>query len=420
VLLGRKVDWSKPESTKVMEDTLETQHHELFDMKLNSPLYAGMKLANGEAVKMTPDELRILNSNERTTPNLGIIKTLADLSVVGVQDIPNAKVENAFIENGKVSIKLDIPSLNNSLTNATLSKQLMSIAVGAAEGVGAAPGWTPASTHWQDIGEFTKNATVFSDCCQGAVGDCWFISALAAVAWSLPYSIVHRTHAESAADESQHMNQLQFFHKGYGRDGPNDNPILVTDKLLVNNASNSLIYAYSRNAGELWPGIYEKAFAYWSGPEKNDMPNITSLSGGDPALALAQLTGRKPQYFQVQPRTPDALWGLVRSNSASYRTINPMTAWTYASGAQYTWGSGIAANHAYTILGWAWQNNKMYIVLRNPWGFFEPSNGNTYNGVLTFFDVDFWRPINMINNDGVFAIEAATFKNYYAWIGLAV
>jgi hypothetical protein len=70
-------------------------------------------------------------------------------------------------------------------------------------------------------------------------------------------------------------------------------------------------------------------------------------------------------------------------------------------------------------LGWAYQNSKKYIVLRNPWGVTEPAGLNSYQGVLSFFDKTFWRPITMIGNDGVFAIEANSFQNLFAGLGVA-
>jgi hypothetical protein len=44
---------------------------------------------------------------------------------------------------------------------------------------------------------------------------------------------------------------------------------------------------------------------------------------------------------------------------------------------------------------------------------------NAYPGLLAFFDASFWSPINTINNNGVFALEASAFKNYFAGLGVA-
>jgi len=165
--------------------------------------------------------------------------------------------------------------------------------------------------------------------------------------------------------------------------------------------------------------LYEKAFAKWCTQNQGDCPNILDTASGYSDIAMAQLTDTTPFYYDTWSRSPDELWGIVRENSVAFKTVNPMTANTYSSGDQYN-GSNIVACHAYTCLGWAMSNGKKYIVLRNPWGWNEPSGtGNTYDGLLTFFDTSFWRPINMVNSDGVFALEISAFKYYYAALCVA-
>jgi hypothetical protein len=114
----------------------------------------------------------------------------------------------------------------------------------------------------------------------------------------------------------------------------------------------------------------------------------------------------------------DDILGLVRTNCLSFRTINPMTAWTYGSSDIYR-GSNVVANHAYTILGWAGQGDKQYLVLRNPFGVTEPIGLNAYPGLLSFFDSSFWRPLEMVDKNGVFALEPSAFKEYFAGLGIA-
>ena len=38
-ITGRTFDWTKPESIHILEETLEKNYSELFDIKNNSPLY---------------------------------------------------------------------------------------------------------------------------------------------------------------------------------------------------------------------------------------------------------------------------------------------------------------------------------------------------------------------------------------------
>ncbi|KAE8444311.1 hypothetical protein EG329_000621 [Mollisiaceae sp. DMI_Dod_QoI] len=378
VVLGKTLDWSLPETAKVVSDALETDYNELFDMKFNSPIYAGLVLnKEGQTEIIKPAEMTFLKDVDRLTPSFSIIKKVSDLQQFGIKDIASAPVQQAWLDKGKINLVLEAPP------------------------------------PLKDIGEFFKDSTQFNDPVQGALADCWLIAALAAVAWADPYAIVERNRS-TGTDDISHTNAIQFYSQPGGRDAPTK-MVEATDAVIVN-SSNNILYCRSREGGEIWPDVYEKAFAKWTTQNTTDQPDITTLAFGDAAKACGQLTGKKPYYYDTAARTPEQLWTIVRANSLSYKTITPMVAWTYSTGSQYN-GSNIVANHAYTVLGWAFQSGKEYIVLRNPWGNTEPTGLNTYQGLLSFFDDNFWRPINMIGNDGVFALKASAFKLYYAGIG---
>lgn len=217
------------------------------------------------------------------------------------------------------------------------------------------------------------------------------------------------------------VNGVQFYSKNGGRNGPTQ-MVEVSDKICMTQWG-WVMYCSSTHQGEAWPSLYEKAFAKWTTQDPTDFPDMGTLNGGDPCQAIAQLTNRNPYYFDTASRTADTMYSIVNSLSANQKTVYPMTAWTYYSDEKtlpgYYDGSNIAANHAYTVLGCATQGNKKYIVLRNPWGWFEPHGVNSYQGLLQFLDVSFWRPINMIDEDGVFALEAESFQHYFACLGVA-
>jgi hypothetical protein len=81
------------------------------------------------------------------------------------------------------------------------------------------------------------------------------------------------------------------------------------------------------------------------------------------------------------------------------------------------WPEGIGvANHS--ILGWIYDKNQEYIVLRNPWGN-TPGTLNIDNGPWTSidqFEGAVTRTISLPSN-GVFALRADTFQQYYAGYG---
>ncbi|WP_375181705.1 C2 family cysteine protease [Chryseobacterium sp.] len=406
-ITGRTFDWKDAKSYQILEETLETNYAELFDIKFNSPLYAGLQLNSDNTVKvMKSDDIKVRAADKLETVNLSNIKTLNDLSGTGIKDLSSIAVKNARLDKGDVKVVLNIPKLNNTISNKVLSPSIKNIIFG----MGNANGWTPAGTSWSDRGNFFNDVTEYNDPIQGAVANCYFIAAISAIAWADPYTIQHKVRA-TGTGETDRTNAIQFFTKGGGKDAAT-RLVEVTDNTIINSSNNNPVYCRSNDAGEIWPAVYEKAFAKWITNVNDDKPDISKTAFGDPAKAVAQLTNKTPYYYYTSPRTALDLFGVVRENSMSCKTINPMVAWTYGSGKDYT-GSNIVGNHAYTVLGWSTFNGKNYIILRNPWGVTEPNGLNSYQGLISFFDGSFWRPINMIGNDGVFALEINSFKNYF-------
>lgn len=411
-ITGRKFDWKDAKSYQILEETLETNYAELFDIKFNSPLYAGLELTKDDTVRaLKPEDIKVRATDKLESVNLSNIKTLNDLSNTGIKDLNTISVKNARLDKGDVKVVLNIPKLNNTINNRLITPSIKNIIFGQ----GNANGWTPAGTSWSDRGNFFNDVTEYNDPVQGAVGNCYFIAAIAAIAWATPYTIEHKVRA-TGTGETDRTNAIQFFTKGGGKDAAT-RLAEVTDNTIIN-ASNNPVYCRSNDAGEIWPAVYEKAFAKWITNVNDDKPDISQTAYGDPAKAVAQLTNKTPYYYYTSSRTALELFGIVRENSMSYKTFNLMVAWTYGSGKDYT-GSNIVGNHAYTVLGWSTFNNKNYIILRNPWGATEPNGLNSYQGLISFFDGSFWRPTNMIGNDGVFALEISAFKYYFAALGVA-
>lgn len=285
----------------------------------------------------------------------------------------------------------------------------------AAVEVGAAPVWA-------DPGDFFEEASEMTDPVQGALGDCYFIAALSSVAWARTYVIAQRSRA-TGTGQQQCVDMIELFKQGVAQ----PDRIEVSELLPLNSPGNIFIYARSCEAGEIWPAVYEKAYAKWRTNDAGDKPNYAPIAGGDPVGACFQLTGLTPNYLWNSGLTPDAIWQKVRENSVSMKTFNPMVAWTYPSGdaspdkVNYD-NAHLVANHAYSIFGWQYANNKKYLILRNPWGTWE-ANLNPEIASWVAWDAPYyggkgwWRPISMATNDGIFALEASAFKKYFAGFG---
>lgn len=271
---------------------------------------------------------------------------------------------------------------------------------------------------WVDPGDFFEEGAETTDPVQGALGDCYFIAALASVAWARPYVIAQRTRPLGTGQQ-QFVDMVEFFSDG------KPTKVEVGELMPLVAPGNTFIYARSSEAGEIWPAIYEKAYAKWRTHDAGDRPNYNPIAGGDPVGALQTLTGLTPTYIGNASLSAHDIWQKVRANSISMKTFNPMVAWTYgtAPSPNVNYATAhIVANHAYSILGWQYADSKEYIVLRNPWGTWE-SVLNVAGATWTAWDQPYyggpgwWRPIPLATNDGIFALRSDTFKDYFAGFG---
>jgi Calpain family cysteine protease len=324
------------------------------------------------------------------------------------------KMLAGFRETGKGAPETFKPGANDGpvrrmLANLSPDTQARIIDALAGGQKRAATGFTPAGAEWADPGDFFHEGAEFFDPCQGALGDCYFIAALSAVAWSRPYEIAHRER-DIGPGPNEVVDRIDFHSGGL-------KSIEVTERMPVVQSTHAWIYARSSEPGEIWPAVYEKAFAKWKTNDLGDEPNYGPIAGGWPVQATTELTNLPGVTKTCSAMTADDIWNAVRANCVSMRTVNPMTAWTFCvspSPVNYT-GTGIYGYHAYTILGWAFVNNIRYIVLRNPWGHNGPVI-DSLAGSWAAYDQTFWRSVPL-NSGGVFAIPVDTFKKYYWQFG---
>lgn len=272
--------------------------------------------------------------------------------------------------------------------------------------------WQPANTEWIDKGDYFEDLAEINDPIQGALANCYLIAAMSSVAWSRPYAVANVMRPAAWGDDEGPIHRVVFYKDGAG----NGEPIEVSERVPVQQGSQAWKYARSRDPAETWPAVVEKAFGKWKTGNTTDFPDYGPMAYGDPVLASAQLVRGGRQYKGNSDHTADALIQFVRANSLGKRTFNPMVAWTYGSaptGLDYG-AARVVGNHAYSILGWEWRNNTYYVVLRNPWGTHEATldvlsgnwvSSNVYTAAMP------------LNTDGVFAMKASTFKQYFAGLG---
>ena len=146
---------------------------------------------------------------------------------------------------------------------------------------------------------------------------------------------------------------------------------------------------------ELWPALYEKAWAQHKGGY-----DVVG-EGGSSAEAIEALSGKKVSYTSTDSSPDDLLWTKLKKASDNDQAMSAGTRGKedeaiYAGTNLYAW-------HAYTVLG-AYEKGRgkdkqRYVKLRNPWGRVEPGKDG--------------------KDDGIFELTLADFKKFYSNVNIA-
>jgi len=473
IVLGHPIDWTNVDDRPaLLEKILHTPYEQLFDPKYDSPVYLGFEWDSNRRIrsvvpKFPPTETNVDDAKRFPDMIFTGLRHLRDLvPLLGDEPLQDVPVRSVLPSRaGGFTIEIGEPTLRRQ---ASLGRAFTPDVLEALIDVNKIIlGWTPVSGEWRDIGTFFKEAAEFSDPIQSGLADCWLIAAMSSVAWAKPYAFAQRSRATGTGNE-QFKNLLSFT-------DPDTNAkkdFEVTDATVVFAGTSSPMYARSSEPGEIWPGLIEKAFAQWRANTTHDRPNMTVVDYGDCVWATAAIIGGTRQTIGTSVSTTTQLANFVKTHCVDHRTVHPMTCWTYGSDTDapdeisYS-DANIVGNHCYSILGWIrgsslldivdvdlklddvmlanrmvaggspdvlsnigirrrindaafWPLlNRDYIVLRNPWGVHEATRGNLA-GTIQIRDVSFWRSINLGDVDGVFAIDFATFKRYFAGMGVVV
>jgi fibronectin type 3 domain-containing protein len=192
-------------------------------------------------------------------------------------------------------------------------------------------------------GSLWGSGPVAADVNQGAVGDCYFLSSLAAFAGKNA-----RLLQESAVDMGDGTYAVQY-----------ESSSGSMSYIRVNNdvstyGGGSYVFARPGASGSLWAVIMEKAFAYF----RTGANTYNSINSGWMGEVYADL-GVNSTFFYLSSMTSSSL----------YSTLST----ALAGGKEVTLGTGnapaLVSGHAYTLISCSVDANGVTsYVVRNPWG----------------------------------------------------
>lgn len=408
VILERPLDWSNPRTTDIVERVLGSSMQDLLS-KGDSVLRAGRD-QNAE-VKIVDS---VLTKTQRGQDGLErILESFNDY------DMPPEEKEEAAPKAKKAAQKLDIDDLREqALSSTTITKEISKIIL---------PTKNLRDNHntvhqYREVGFQSNGAhNLWNTVVQGVAGDCYMLAALSAIAWVWPALLNMDVDIMSNQDEWRLYRYFMGRSKQtYARPSGSGTS---TNEILQKGFYKVPIFARSRYwfNGEYWPALFEQAYANWKFPNDSKYNAILQIGGGWPEEALCELSGdswfTSSGKLMLSSFTDLSLLNFMKSMCYSWKTINPMVIVTPYWEPLPPMMPGIAAYHAYTVLGFTVSNGDYYMIIRDPHGVGEP----TGDGVLSKRD---WvihfenkKYFNLSKNDGIFALRLDKVRENFCYIG---
>ncbi|XP_056301496.1 calpain-3b isoform X1 [Danio aesculapii] len=227
----------------------------------------------------------------------------------------------------------------------------------------------PLKLEWKRPMEICKNPQFIlgganrTDICQGDLGDCWLLAAIACL--TLNDVILKRVvpHDQSFTENYAGIFHFQFWRYGEWVD------VIIDDRLPT--YKNKLVFTRSGQNNEFWSALMEKAYAKLHG-------SYEALKGGNSLEAMEDFTGGVTEFYEIT-EAPKELYNIMRK-ALKRGSLMGCAIDTLVPTAQRTkTASGLVRGHAYSVTGVEQGKRKdgkdlmiRLIRVRDPWGVAPP------------------------------------------------
>ncbi|CAH2249918.1 calpain-9 [Pelobates cultripes] len=251
--------------------------------------------------------------------------------------------------------------------------------------------------------QFILGGASRTDVCQGDLGDCWLLAAIASL--TLNEKVMFRVVPPDQTFDSGYAGifHFQFWQHNEWLD------VVIDDRLPT--FRNRLVFLHSADLNEFWSALLEKAYAKLYG-------SYEALKGGSTIEAMEDFTGGVSETYENKS-APNNYFEIMEKALKRGSMLGCSIDITSSAETEAKTPQGLVKGHAYSITGMdmvTYKGQKVKLIrVRNPWGQVE-WNGAWSDNASEWNNIDpaeKKRLTQITLDDGEFWMKFEDFKHYF-------